>query len=305
MRISDLQAFVDVVEAGGMTQAASIKGVSQPGLSRIIRDIESDMHAMLLRRTGRGVEPTPAGAEFLTFAKSCLAGLEDTRHRLRELSGVLPDTLRIAIPPRLGAIVFPVLYRRFTQELPEIALNASEALTSDMARGMNEERFDLLVSYLASTPGSGEGKPVYRERLYLVQSRLMSHGDTSPVAMAEVAGQPILLTDPANLYFRLIDGAFSSAGYELNVVREMETAEALLAFVAEGEGPGILPYSNFVAEAERGDVIGREIADPPIERSVFIHAGRHLEPRTVRLATSIVQRSLEEVAARVRWQRTD
>ena len=64
MKISYLEVFRNVVESGGMTQAANLIGVSQPGISRIIREMENQLGTQLFRRTGRGVELTPAGEVF-------------------------------------------------------------------------------------------------------------------------------------------------------------------------------------------------------------------------------------------------
>ena len=301
MRFADLQTFVDVVEAGGMTQAAAVKGVSQPGLSRTIRDLETRMQAPLLRRTGRGVELTQAGSEFLAFARSSLASLEEAQRRIRELSGALPDRLRIAIPPRLGVAVFPELYRRFMLDLPEVAVAATEALTADMADGMNAGRYDLLVSYLPSVPGAGPGRAAFREELYLVEGRKGAQRGDAPVRLAEIARRPILLNRQTSPYRRLIDSVFAEAGHRLTVSREIETAEGLLAFASEGEGATILPYSNFHVEAARGEVRGRLITDPLIQRQIYIHAGRHLEPRAAALAGGIILNCLKSVAESFRW----
>ena len=301
MRFADLQAFVDVVESGGMTQAAAVKGVSQPGLSRTIRDLERSMQATLLRRTGRGVELTPAGAEFLKFARSSLEALEIVRRRTREMSGAMPEKLRIGIPPRLGTAVFPDLYRRFMLEFPDIGVTATEAYTAELAEGLSAGRFDLIVSFLVTVPGSGDGIPVFRERLYLVDGKAGASSGDTPITLAEVAGLPILLNQQASPYRRLVESVFASAGHKLTVSREIETAEGLLAFASEGEGATILPFSNFHAEAARGDVTGRLIIDPSIERNVYIHTGRHLNRRAADLAMAIVLRCLQGVAETFQW----
>ena len=303
VRFADLQTFVDVIENGGMTQAAAIKGMSQPGISRSIRDLETRMRATLLRRTGRGVELTPAGTEFLAFARASLRALEEARLRVLEVSGGMPERLRIAIPPRLGAVVFPDLYRRFMSELPDVTVAATEAFTADMIDGMNAGRLDLLVSYVPTMPGSGDGRPVFREKLYLVEGVAHAGDGTGPIAIAEVAKRPVLLNHQGSPYRRQIEGQFSAAGYKLIVDREIETAEGLLAFAFEGEGVTILPYSNFYAEASRGDVVGRLITDPEIERTIYLHAGRHLDQRTADLVRGLVLHCLEDVAETIRWSR--
>ncbi|MEM8791700.1 MAG: LysR family transcriptional regulator [Pseudomonadota bacterium] len=301
MKFAELQIFVDVVENGGMTQAAAISGVSQPGISRTIRDLETRMRATLLRRTGRGVELTPAGMEFLEFAKSSISALEEAKSRVLEVSGGLPDRLRIAIPPRLGSTVFPVLYRRFMQELPEVAVTATEAFTADMADSMNAGRLDLLVSYLPVIPGSGEGKPAFRESLYLVVGDDSADDEETEITLADLAEQPFLLNHQGSPYRRLIESHFLAAGHKLIVDREIETAEGLLAFACEGEGVTILPYSNFHAEEARGDVVGRLITNPQIERTIYIHIGRHLDMRTSDLVSRLIHLCLRSIADDVKW----
>ena len=186
-------------------------------------------------------------------------------------------------------------------ELPEVAVAATEALTADMIDGLNAGRLDLLVSYLPAIPGSDGGKPAFHESLYLVERKTKQESGNATVSLADVAKQPFLLNHQGSAYHRLVDAAFSAAGHTLIVAREFETAESLLAFACEGEGVTILPYSNFRAEAQRGDVVGRLITNPSIERNIYIHAGRHLDNRTASLAREITLRCLTEIAESVRW----
>lgn len=284
-----------------MTQAASIKGVSQPGLSRVIRELETRMRTQLLRRTGRGVELTPAGQEFLTFARGCIADLESVKRRIRDISGAMPERLSIAIPPRLGSLIFPEIYRRFMQAMPEVTIHAREATTEDMADGINAGRYDLLVSYLPSAPGAGRVETAFTEDLYLVGRPSGLTANDAPIELSALAGRPIMLNSRTSRYRRLIESAYSAAGLAFEVSREIETADGLLAFAREGEGLTILPYSNFHEEAARSDVIGRKIVNPSINRPIQIHAARHLEHRTAMLSLGLVRSSLNAIAARAHW----
>lgn len=303
MRFEDLQTFVDIVEAGGMTQAASVKGVSQPGLSRIVRELESRMAVTLLRRTGRGVELTPEGAEFLSYARATLEDHDAIRARLRQLAGAMPERLTVAIPPKLGATVLTELFRHFVRRFPEVTLHGTEETTAEMTDGMNSGRLDCLIGYMGSTPGSGEARPLFRESLYLVGRKGTDFVTSDPVSLAEVARYPLLLNDRHSRYCRMIEAAFQAAGEKLVIKREIETAEGLLAFAAEGEGLSILPYSNIFSEVDRGEVIARRIVNPSIERDIYVHASLHLDQRIAKMATDVIGEALDAVAAQFHWQR--
>ncbi|WP_419739217.1 hypothetical protein [Ruegeria sp.] len=79
-----------------------------------------------LRRTGHGVELTPAGAEFHSFAQETLANFERTQQRIIETEGAAPDQLTLSVPLRLGRLLIPVLHRNFAIALPEITLHVLE-----------------------------------------------------------------------------------------------------------------------------------------------------------------------------------
>ena len=305
MRFVDLKTYVDVVEAGGMTQAATAQGVSQPGISRIIRELEASVGTPLLRRTGRGVELTPAGTLFLSFARDSLAASERMVRDIRSLAGTLPETLTIAFPRRVGTFFVAEVYRRFLKEFPDVTLVTQEALSEEIAQGLASGRIDVAVTYLADTPGTGSAKTIYQEKLYLAGRPGPLFETADPISLQDVASEDILLNSSANLYRRLIDQAAAAAGISLNVIREIESAEALLAFAIEAQGLTILPYSNMVAEAARGEIMARQIQSPEIDRKIYLHAGRHLDRQSAERVFQTLQRCFSDKADQLRWTRLE
>ncbi len=284
-----------------MTQAAAQRGVSQPGISRTIRDLETRLKARLLRRTGRGVDLTPAGTEFLAFARESLAALDKVERRMKEMAGALPDRLSIAVPVRVGGLVFGALYRRFHADMPEVSVSLVEALTEDIADGLLSGRFDFAVSYIPT--GQGGEAPTFQEKLYLIGPEALVGAVSDPISVQQASMMPILLNDPSLRFGRLVDAAFQSAGVKLHVTRVIERAEGLLAFASEGEGVTILPYSNFHQELARGEIAARLLVDPQIERGIYLHAARHLDPRAASAGLRAIRRALEPVAEQARWSR--
>lgn len=297
MKLSDLQIFVDVIEAGGMTQSAQRKGVSQSGISRTVRDIESKMQAHLLRRTGRGVELTAAGTEFHQFALQTLAAFGETQNRIHALSVSLPKKLSVAVPLRLGRLLVPELYRRFANSMPEVDFQAYEERSDRVAEG----NFDLAVSYAPTGIDTDVATAVIQESLYLLGTTPIIEDSDAPITLSTLSDLPLML--PSNpRYRRLIDNAFRKAGLQMRVTRELESTEASLAFASEGEGVAILPYSNIYPEVARGEVIARLIVEPCIERKIYLQVGRHLDRRITRPAVKTLQESLLSVAEVAKWQ---
>jgi LysR family transcriptional regulator, benzoate and cis,cis-muconate-responsive activator of ben and cat genes len=80
--LAHVRAFVQVTETGSISRAAPGLGYSQPGLSQRIQAFERCVGARLLDRGADGVEPTPAGATALPYARMLLAIADTMRDQI-------------------------------------------------------------------------------------------------------------------------------------------------------------------------------------------------------------------------------
>ncbi len=126
MRLIDLHTFVDVATSGSMSRVAEKTGASQPGISRIIRELENEAGTRLLVRTGRGVDLTEAGERYLRFARECIDAQDALKADLAPLSDNPVGNLQIAVPHGTGWLLIPALQRRFAQALPQVTVSIFE-----------------------------------------------------------------------------------------------------------------------------------------------------------------------------------
>lgn len=77
MNLQQLKYVVEVEKEKSITAAAKKLYVGQPNLSKSIKELEIEIGATIFNRTGKGVEPTNAGIQFIRYAKSILAQFEE------------------------------------------------------------------------------------------------------------------------------------------------------------------------------------------------------------------------------------
>ena len=113
MEIEDLQTFVAVADAGGISAAARRLGISKSIVSRRLVRIEAELGTQLLARTTRGAALTEAGATFRDHAARASAEIDTARESILPTGG-LRGRLRVAMPLSFGPT-------HFTPALAEMA----------------------------------------------------------------------------------------------------------------------------------------------------------------------------------------
>lgn len=146
MDLEDLQTFVAVADAGGVSAAARRLGVSKSIVSRRLFRIEAELGAQLLARTTRGAALTEAGLTFRDHAARATAEIDTARDTLLP-NGALRGRLRVSMPLSLGPTHFAPVLAAMAQDHPELHIHTSY---SDRFVDLIAEGFDcaIRVGYL-------------------------------------------------------------------------------------------------------------------------------------------------------------
>jgi DNA-binding transcriptional LysR family regulator len=146
VEIEDLQTFVAVADAGGISAAARRLGVSKSIVSRRLFRVEAELGVQLLARTTRGAALTEAGLTFRDHAARATAEIDTARDTLLP-TGALRGRLRVAIPLSLGPTHFAPVLAEMALRHPQLHVHTSY---SDRFVDLIAEGFDcaIRVGYL-------------------------------------------------------------------------------------------------------------------------------------------------------------
>jgi DNA-binding transcriptional LysR family regulator len=172
MEIEDIQAFVAVADAGGLTPAAGRLGVSKSIVSRRIARLEKSLGTTLLTRTTRGAALTEAGATFREHAAKISAEADAARDAV-STDGKVRGRLRVAAPLSFGATHFAPVLAELAARYPDLEIQSSysdrvvdlvaEGFDAAIRLGMLEDS-SLIARRIASFGGCLVASPAYLEK---------------------------------------------------------------------------------------------------------------------------------------------
>jgi DNA-binding transcriptional LysR family regulator len=139
---SALRAFVRIVERGSMTAAAADLGVSQPAVSKLLRNLESHTGARLLERSSRAMRPTAQGLALYEAAGGGLAAIDAAIEGVRSDAGAINGSLRLHGPTCVGERHLHSIVMSFQDKHPTVTV---ELTLENRSVDLIHENVDLAV----------------------------------------------------------------------------------------------------------------------------------------------------------------
>ena len=118
LTLRQLRAFVAVARLGRFAAAAEALHVTQPALSMLIRELETQLGVRVFDRHTRRVELTEAGRELLPVAEKTLEDLEHAVAASRQLAALQRGRVSIATSTVLSATLLPWVAREYAAQYP-------------------------------------------------------------------------------------------------------------------------------------------------------------------------------------------
>jgi len=154
MRVPDLdldlvRCFVTVVESGGFTQASKRLHITQSAITLKIKRLEDLLQRRLFLRTTKPLELSLEGEVVLRYASRLLDLSQEMIQRVAKPPEI--DMLRLGIVQHFGYHFLPVWLSEFRREWPNVRLVTDMCMTADLRKGLEEERFDLVIAQAGYT----------------------------------------------------------------------------------------------------------------------------------------------------------
>lgn len=249
MELRHLRYFVAVGENLHFGRAADRLHMSQPPLTRQIKQLEDELGVALFIRNNRRVELTAVGQRFLVEAKPLLAQFDSLKLHVSETAAGRVGKLAIGFISVADYHVLPSLLREFQSRYPNVNLNLREATTDLQIDALRNGEIDVGIVLAPLTDPSLQFQPLFQEELVAVlpASDKESRGSSliKAISVRALAEQPFVMFPrhiAPGLYDAIVDTC-DRAGFAPSIAQEAIQMQTIISLVSVGMGVALVPAS--------------------------------------------------------------
>ncbi len=141
-RLTEMEAFVQVVDHGGFTEAARKMNLSKSAVSKHVSALESRLAVRLLNRTTRRVSPTEVGLAYYDRARTVLVDAAEADSMVTAMQATPKGSLRISVPVSFGVNQISALVAKFLLAYPEVDI---QMVLDDRFVELIAEGYDMAI----------------------------------------------------------------------------------------------------------------------------------------------------------------
>ena len=278
-----LRWLQQVADGTTVTEVSELEPVTQSGVSRALARLEAQIGTPLLRRSGRTLRMTHAGAVFKPHLDAMLHDLDDGIAAVSQLVDPDTGTVALAFQASLGTWLVPDLARSFRTAHPGLRFLLTQVRDDPDSVALDGGQADLELGSRRPPDEATRTRLIGHEPLRLALPRDHPLAGRHQLQLADVAGEPFIGLRSASALRRLTDQLCLRAGFRPDVIFEGDDLSNVRGFVAAGLGVAVVPAPRAGSpEAVPGPVAYLGIGDEGAVRQIFLTwpADRRLLPAT-------------------------
>ena len=247
LNLRQIEVFRAVIETGSMTEAGHTLGVSQPAVSRQIRDLEARFGINLFVRQSGRIKPTKDALALHAEVERSLGGLEQMVKFADDLGKFRRQRLRIASTVGHSYFFLPQVISEFRKQFPEVTFSLRSGASPEVVELVEKGQSDIGFAILPSDVHGVAVEKLPELELVCVTPKNHPLAKKKIIETGDLASVPLLLISEDSLMRKRVLETFRDADVVPNVVLDSTYTGPICSLVGQGMGVSIL--DRMTAEA--------------------------------------------------------
>lgn len=241
IKIHQIRAFVEVAKQGSIRGASRVLHLSQPALTKSIKELEEGVSAQLFVRRNQGVALTECGESFYQHASLILEELRAAQEEILQRQGRLTGQINVGMGASVARTLMPPVISRFHEQHPQVKVRIMEGQLVSMINELRQGELDFTINTYYQGPYDHE---LTFEKLF--EKRFAIFARTGHPAQAATSITALLkynwtMPTPRGSYYKQLEELFSHRSQIPNVGVVCETFASCISLVAQSDFLSILP----------------------------------------------------------------
>ena len=298
MQLRFVEVFCDVAQLHSFSKGAAAHNVSQSSASQAVNLLEKRLGTLLIDRSKRPLELTPAGQVYFDGCRELLERYRAIEDQVQQMQDKVAGLVRVAAIYSVGLMQMELYIKRFEELYPQAELRLDYAHPDEVYEQLRNDEADLgLVSF----PRQGGDLQVIewqQQPMLLVVSPEHPLAGRTSVSISELSGEDYVAFTQELTIRRQVDRWLKRARVTVNPVREFDNIETIKRAIEVGSGIALLPGPTVRQEVDAGSLVAVPLRDVVLHRPLGIVHRKH---RQLTRATTKMIELLLSVPSEQSW----
>jgi DNA-binding transcriptional LysR family regulator len=270
-----LKVFYTVAQRLSFTKAASELFITQPAVTKHIKELEQQLNVRLFKRNGNNINLTTAGKVLLQYAGKIFQTYTELETELAQLSNIEAGTVHIGASTTVAQTILPKLLALFKRTYPAVAFTFAQGNTDYITQQILAEKIDIAIVEGAAHYPQVAYTPFAKDEIVLVTRANNQLSKKTEISPKQLPGIPLVLREAGSGTLDVIFNALTAAQInpkDLNVEIQLESSIAIKQYLLYSETATFLSIQSVVSELKYNELTIIDIKGLQIFRTFeFIH----------------------------------
>lgn len=242
MNTTNLNTFLAVMQTGSISQAADKLFITQPAVSKRIKNLEDEFNVTLFDTVGRGIIPTQAAHDLMPHARRWLDDYDNLKINLKNRQQSVSGKLVIGTSHHIGLHHLPAVLKQFIQNYPTVQLEVHFVDSEQAHKAVLDG--DLSMAFLTLPPVYDKRlnyHTLWSDPLHFVTGTLSSLAQKSNVTLEQLANYPAILPAANTFTSQITLSEFAKHNLKPYATMSTNPLESIRMLVSVGLGWSVLP----------------------------------------------------------------
>jgi len=268
IKMHQLRAFVSVARQGSIRAASRTMNLSQPALTKSIKELEEGLGARLFIRRRQGVTLTDCGEAFFKRASLILEELRVAQEDISQRLGGTSGRVNLGVGASIARTIMPEVVDRFHREFPDVKVRIAEGQLVSMIPELRQGELDFTVNTYYQGPFDNE---LLYEKLMDKEYRVVArrgHPMQNARSMQELRHCDWTMPTPRGSYYKLLSEVFNKMDAEPNISVICETFMSCTSLIAKTDFLSVLSVDVIYDPVIGQSLVALDL-DLPLPKATF------------------------------------